>query len=207
MDFGDIKLRLERIYSSINKQTDTDINKHLQILFMINHPATGENTFDIKMDCYKQNKEPEIVNILMGTIDNIAKIKDHIINIIESRGENRQIIEDEINNSLDLSIITDLSNEDKHGYPLKKTNRSNLKPHIKNPRTELQLVGKASITTPAIIPGKGIVGDFETEGDVRIIVDADIMNEQNDKIANASVIIENAIKQWEEVIKNLKIIG
>ena len=37
-----------------------------------------------------------------------------------------------INGSRTLSLILDLWNQDKHGYPLKKTNRSKLNPQIVN---------------------------------------------------------------------------
>ena len=133
MDFNDIKTRLQRVYNSINAIYDTDIEGGINV-------EIRETSDGISMKTtFGRNDETEAQVKIISIIHNIANLKDNLKNRLRDLRLNPQLVEAEINNSLPLQLIADLSNQDKHGYPLERTQRSNKDPLIKNIKSGLQL--------------------------------------------------------------------
>jgi hypothetical protein len=74
---------------------------------------------------------------ILAVIHQIASAKDHVIKSAPS--SSRKVIEEEIDKSFELSLIIDLANQDKHGYPLKKYNRTHKNPILKDFYQSLEL--------------------------------------------------------------------
>jgi len=194
MNFNDVQSRLKRIYSSINARLDSEIGKHINI----------KNTNGWTMVSFdKENDESINLNNIMVIIDNLAKLKNHLINIIYSNKKptkgQTNIIEDTINNSLSLQLVMDLSNQDKHGSPLTKTNRSSKNPQIKNVRSSLRLTGHDG--QPSKFTMSPITGKINSEGDCKIVINADIMDECGKKIMDVDKLIDGATLEWEKTIE------
>ena len=62
-----------------------------------------------------------MINKIFIIFYNLASLKDNIKNCLEKKGLDKNLIEIEINNSLHLQVLIDIVNQEKHGYPLKKT--------------------------------------------------------------------------------------
>jgi len=191
MDFNDIKTRLERVYSSINARFDNNIEKHVKKHLI---HIKEENKVLIGVSFNKISKEVDDLNKIIMIIHNLANLKDHLKSIISGRDETPEVIEQEINNSFDLQLIIDLSNQEKHGYPLTRTNRSGKNPQIRNVNNVLQLTGSSSVRI-------SMNGKVESQGNVKVSIIADITDENGNKIVELDKLIGNAISKWEEVIK------
>ena len=198
MDFNDIELRLKRIYASIDRRFDSDIDRHVDISIT---DVNGSSNKFLEINFCKQNQGPSALNDIMTIIDNIAKLKDHLKNIMKSGNLNPDIVEKEIDGSLELSIIIDLANKDKHGDPLTKSNRSKRSPRIENLRSGLRVNGRGIYKTPAITLDGRITGQSEKEGDCRVVLSADIVDEQGNVLTNLDLLIDSAMKKWEELIE------
>lgn len=191
MDFNDIKSRLERLYASINARFDENIGKHINIT---NGTKDGRKFVRLTFD---KDSEGSLNKILL-IIHNLANLKDHLKKVLSSKGGNKEDIENEINDSLSLQLIIDLSNAEKHGYPTNRR-RSQLDPQIRRIRHSMAAKGKTafSITFPS--------GEYKAEGDCKIVIDADIVNEKEELIMGLDQLINSGLLKWEELIKKYDI--
>ncbi len=126
MDFNDLNSRLKRLSLALDKRYELDIKPQVNI----SRKVSG-NIHEVDFS-FGAMDETEMIERIFSVINNIAGLKDHLKNKLESIGKNPKLVEDMINGSRTLSLILDLWNQDKHGYPLKKTNRSKLNPQIVN---------------------------------------------------------------------------
>ena len=198
MDFNDITTRLKRIYSSIDARFDYDIDKHINI-----EKESTPTQKSIKVSFDKQTNESDALNKIVTVIDNLAKLKDHLKNRLSTNGGNPQVIENEINASFHLSIVLDLSNQDKHGYPLGRKKRSHKNPRIENVESAMQLTssqGQWSYFTM-----DPITGEYKTQGDCKVAIMADIVDDQGNKLMKIDELINGTLAQWERIIKKYNI--
>lgn len=126
MDFNDLNSRLERLSLALDKRYELDIKPQVNI----SRKVSGD-IHEIGFS-FGAMEETEMIERIFSVINNVASLKDHLKNKLESIGKDPKLVENMINNSKALSLILDLWNQDKHGYPLKKTNRSKLNPQIVN---------------------------------------------------------------------------
>jgi len=186
MDFNDLTLRLERTYASIGQATDCDILKYVHV----QRVSEGDNRYLITFDNGKN--EAEKANILFPIIEHLAKLKDHLKNML---GTNSGIVEDTINNNQYLQLIMDLSNAEKHGYPLTSSNRSNKKPKLINVINSLVIPPQEQI---------GInlkTGELVEWNNCYITIDGDVVDEYDVFICHIPQLLSSSTRAWENFIK------
>jgi hypothetical protein len=199
MDYNDIKTRLERVYSSIKSRFDNDVIKHQKVERNITETVAS---FKISFD--KGLNASDAENKIFTIIHNLANLKDNLKKSLYDSGGNEQDIENEINSSLHLQLILDLSNQDKHGYPLTKTKRSLKDPQIKNIAQSLSLgsSGPNSSSSYSINP---FTGQSTMSGDCKTVINAEIVDSSGNLIIHLDELINASIAKWEEVIKKYNI--
>lgn len=126
MDFNDLDSRLKRLDLALDKRYELDIRPQVNI----SRKISGD-VHEIGFS-FGAMGETEMVERIFSVINNIASLKDHLRNKLESIGKDPKLVESVIDDSKALCLVLDLWNQDKHGYPLKKTNRSKLNPQIVN---------------------------------------------------------------------------
>ena len=195
MEVNNITKRLERLYATIGQARDGEIEQY----FKMEKVDAPKNSFECLVTFNNGQTDAETTSAAIAIILHIANLKDHLKNIAGERGENPNLIEKEIDESLALKIVIDLSNAEKHGYPT-KTNRSGRHPTIQNIHHSID------------IPPQGEVGiNFTTgelinkSGDVTIIIDADIFSDDGELLFRFPALTREAIKKWEEVIEKFDI--
>lgn len=191
MDFNDIKSRLDRLHASVNSKIDPDIEKHMEV--KTSHGANFTLTtvnFDKAEIAEKENK-------IMLIIHNLANLKEHLKEMMTKRGEDKQKIEDEIKSNKSLQIAIDLANSEKHTYP-STSNRSGLNPKIGNIQSFLRLTASqpGEVTAFAMRPD----GSFQSHGNAGINIEADILDEHNNKLMSLDELISDSLAKWEEII-------
>lgn len=181
MHYNDINNRIERIYNSIQIKKEDGISEYLKFEHRTGHFVSNENELLIK---------------ILLIISNLSNLKDHLKNVIEQKGGNKQIIEDEIKNNLHLQLIIDINNAEKHGYPVTRK-RSHLDPKIVNLSSSLILVGdRNSLIT---IHKDGKIGK---QGDIPTKINADIFDKDDNKICSLDELVRQSVTAWERVIND-----
>lgn len=171
MDFNDISVRLKRLQSATSNLEYSDDGSSANISEILLGTAQG---FSIT---FGNQEEHEIANKVMAVIGLVSSLKDNLKNKCRQLGKNPKIVEDLINDNQSLSLIIDIYNSEKHGYPLTKPSRSGRNPKIK------ELFQAKDFTTGNIeIAGRVVDQDDEW------IIDLD------DMIPDAVKIIEDFIK-------------
>ena len=197
MDFNAIENRLQRIYDSINATYSDDKESHTKM-------EVNESILSIT---FERGTETENQVRIFAIIHNIANLKDNLKNKLKELGLDSGLVEKEIDNSLYLQLIADLSNQDKHGYPLTKTRRSGKDPLIENISTRLIMSSKEDGSDTASMSFKlDGTGVPIFEGNNKISVSADIVDASKNYICSFIIMVENAIKQWELFLKMHEII-
>lgn len=190
MDFNDLQLRLERIYTAIGDLTDWEIQKYVKIT-IVGDVDDPNKTAVISFDNGKS--ESELTNIVVVTIEHFAKLKDHLKKKLGSRD---QLVEDNINKSFELQLIMDLYNAEKHGYPLQRPDRSHKSPRIQNIKTVLT------------IPPQEVIGintrtrEVVVQGNCHIKVLAEIVDKNGVFICSLSQLVDTAMREWEHFIRD-----
>lgn len=199
MDINDIKSRMERLYLSVNQRFDTAIDKHAKIKHEVDRKHVK-----ISISFGEQNTAEEINQVLV-IISHIAKLKDHLKNLYESAGGNKQLLENEIESSDYLKLVIDLDNKEKHG-DLKRS-RSGKFPYLDDISRALTLrTGKQTQSTSSFTIDP-ITGEFKSEGNVAIAITANIKSSNGKIICSLDELIDKSIEKWEEIIKTYNLIS
>lgn len=187
--------RLKAIYASVNQQYSYGADA---LNTMYSKTDRDGNKFKTTISFYDPSDEPKVLNQINNIISNLANIKDCLKNKLEVRGDNPQVIEDEINNSLYLQLILDLSNQEKHGYPLTKTRRSQKDPLIHNVGRVLTVSNKPDNIRVERSDGAAVQN-------VMTQTTADITDSNGNLLCKLDDLIENALSSWESIIKKYHI--
>ena len=191
MNYNNVQNSLKKIYSSIGEQ------------FSYGHDALDTTHTEIKdnsvsISFFNPNDEPKVLNQINSVIANLANIKDCLKQKLKQRGDDPKIIENEINNSPYLQVILDLSNQEKHGYPLTRTRRSGKDPLIKNIGRSLSPSNKPDNIRYENSDGSALV-NFMAK------ITADITDSQGNILYRLDDLVENALNAWEQIIKKYSI--
>jgi len=103
--------RLHRIYAAVNETVEGDLAKFPPKVI------SDEKGFLIYQDFLGGLSNPQISNLAYGLAHNIANLHDHLKRWARRNGHDPKRVDHAFENSEDLKVLKDLSNNDKHGYP------------------------------------------------------------------------------------------
>jgi hypothetical protein len=188
MDFNNISERLNRLYSSLGEIRDTNWQSKVNW-----GPGDGPDISFGSQDVHEN--EQKIFNVIHG----IANFKDNLKNKLSSLALSPKLVETEIDNSIYLQLIADLSNQDKHGYPLTKTRRSGKDPLLANVQSALRIqeieIGSIML---AVNFETGVLSIPGSQG--TIIINGDIVDGNSTLVCDIDSMLDNAIMTWETFI-------
>jgi len=192
MDYNDVRSRLKRLYLSIDLRYESDVLQHMQT--KIEKKEAGK--FTIEIDFNAKHDEDETINRINAIIAGLANLKDHLKTKLRQRGGNPQEIETEIDNELPLQLVIDLNNQEKHGYPLKKSNRSKKNPKIIN-------IAKALSPRPGV-PATAFIRDPITGAgytdNMAIVITADVIDGKGNLLLSLNDLIDKSLDTWEKIV-------
>lgn len=191
MDYNNVQTRLEKIYSSVGEQFS-----YGHTALDLAHTEVKDNS--ISFSFFNPDDKSKVLNQINSVVANLANIKDCLKKKLEQRGDDPKIIENKINNSQYLQIILDLSNQEKHGYPLTKTRRSDKDPLIKNIGRALSPSNKPDNVRYEKSDGSAIMN-------VMVKITADITDSQGNLLYRLDELVENSLNFWEQIIKKYNI--
>ena len=194
MNYDNAQHRLRLIYASIKQKHDYGI----AAIERVNTRIEGEKIRTVTISFFNKNEEPEVLNQINNVISNLSNLKDCLKNILKKKGKDGKIIEKEIDNSIYLQLVIALSNQEKHGYPL-KNRRSKKDPQIKNINRGFTASDRADNLLVKKSDGSSMKNCM-----VKII--ADITDNNGNFLYRLDDLVENALSDWEKIIKKYNII-
>ena len=191
MDYNDISSRLKKTLSSLNARFNDEVAVY------VTHMQNEEGSF-FSMKAGNDDYETTINKIFI-ILYNLLSLKDNSKNCLKNKGINPQIIEDEINNSIHLQVLIDIVNQEKHGYPLKRSNRSNKNPLIKYASQSIAVRSSPESNSSAAIfyneNGLNIVGDSKME------LSAMIFDDKNNFLFMFDELVDTCFEKFEQISK------
>lgn len=194
--------KLNRIYASIGIIKEDNINK-VKPKFI-----KEDNQLTITFDFMGDMSDADIVNNAQLLIHNIASLKYHLIRLFRKNQYDDKVIIDTFSNSLELKIIEDLWNNDKHGYPPRNGGHTGISPKLENIVRVLQMR-----TNPEKGASLGIFINMQGEiqktgsGAHAVIITGDIMDANGIKIGDLYEMALNAVLTWEDLLSHYNIIS
>lgn len=105
-----------------------------------------------------------------------------------------------INSSKSLSLILDLWNQDKHGYPLKKTNRSKLNPQIINVDQGLVISNSSSKESVSFTITKDSAS-YSASDNAAVAISGDVVDGSGEFIVSVENMFRYAVTDLENFLK------
>ena len=166
----------------------------------IDIPGLG---FYRKLDFGQGQTPARLSNTASLLVSNIASLKDHLKvwcrkNSKEFKGEQL------INSNRSVALVHDLWNIDKH-VELDKPPRSGTRPKLQNLSQNLQLSTGTEANSSVMFQWDPRTGKMESrvtgDGKAALVIDADVIDEDGNKIGMFATLCEAAATEWENALK------
>ncbi|MHC4795220.1 MAG: hypothetical protein ACYTF1_01130 [Planctomycetota bacterium] len=129
--------RINRIYAAIGAIEEDNPDK------LRANVVQTEKIKGVFQDFRGSFSDDDFSNYAHTVIHNIANMRDHLRRWAAHNGHDKTKVDQTVDNSLDLQIIKDLSNNDKHGYPPRDGGHSGKCPQIVDINRVMQLQTQA----------------------------------------------------------------
>ena len=197
---NDLILRVQRIYSAIGETEETNITKFSPKIINDGHKI------GLEQDWSGGLSEADLTNVAHSLIHNIANIHDHLRKWAACNGKDENLIEDIFNSSQALKVITDLSNNDKHGYPPRNGGYSGKSPRIDKVIRFLRMTTKEERESfmRLTFTSDG-VPEITGDGTAKVIISGDILDRDGNNIGDLYNTALESVKVWESVLSKFGI--
>ena len=184
--------RISRIYASIDTSEEYDPNK-LKATFI-----QTKKHVDMLQDFRSGLSDAELSNQAHSLINNIAHLHYNLSRWAAHNGQDKTKVDQTVDNCLELQIIMDLSNNEKHGYPPRHGGRSGRCPKLIEITRVMKLQTQAKKGSKiAMILGADGVPKIIGDGTAKAVVDGDVVDNNNNHIGYLYDIAQKAVEAWE----------
>ena len=190
--------RIRRIYEAIGASVDTDGRGYASEIAYV-----GDGQFESRVRFSNDSNQAQLQNIVFTTVHNVANLKDHLKTWARSNNKDPEAIKRAVDGSLELRVVLDLSNLDKHG-PLRQgdSGYSDLRPRLTEFRQALTLVpeGRGYRTSGSVIVSPfGEPPQVQFDGTC-VQVMADIVDQSGKCIGEIMSYARSAVHAWETLL-------
>lgn len=145
--------------------------------------------------------DDDLSNQAHSVIHNIANLRDHLRRWASRHGQDKNKVDEAIDDCPELQLIRDLSNNDKHGYPPRDGGHSGRSPQLVAIDRIMRLQTQAKKgSTIAMTVGADGVPKFIGDGTAKAVVTGDVVDNNNEKIGDLYDIVNKAVKAWEVLL-------
>lgn len=138
MSLESLLTKIQRLHAAVGRATEFDISKFPPTIVQ---DARGLVSFHQNFS--GDLSQADLLNLAYQIIRSIADLKDHLRAFARSHHHDPNDVEQTIDNCLDLALMIDLANADKHsGLPRLSEQRSKRSPKLVDVKRVLQLVLK-----------------------------------------------------------------
>jgi hypothetical protein len=197
-----IRERIRRNYAAIGAIEESDPQK-LKATFI-----QTEKFNAVLQDFRGGYSDDELSNQAHMVIHNIANMRDHLRRWAAQHGQDTAKVDQTIDNCLELQIIQDLSNNDKHGYPPRDGGRSGKCPQLIEINRVMRLKTQAKKGSMiAMTIGVNGIPKFIGDGSAKAVVTGDVVDKSMNRIGDLYEIANRAIAAWERLLMEFQLIG
>ena len=196
-----ISERISRIYAAIGAVEEADLNKLKSTCIQT------EKMKALLQDFSTGLSEDKLSNRVHTVIHNIANLCDHLRRWAARNCQDKKKVDQTIDNCLDLQIVQDLSNNDKHGYPPRDGGLSGKSPQMIeiNCVIRLQTQAKKGSMVAMRIGTDGVLKVFG-DGSAKAVVTGEVVDNARNRIGDLYEIANKAVEAWERLLVDFGLI-
>lgn len=187
--------RISRIYAAIGHIEENDPKK-LRAKFI------QTNKVNIFVQDFRGDfSDEDLCNYAHTVIHNIANLQDHLKRWAKSNHHNKTKVDETFKDSLDLKIVKDLSNNDKHGYPPRDNGYSGKCPKLININRvmKMQTQPKTGSTVVMTLRADGTPKIFG-DSTAKAIITGDVVDKTSKLIGELHDIAIKALEAWRKLL-------
>ena len=190
-----IRQRISRIYAAIGAIEEADPQKLKATVIQT------EKISAVFQDFRGGFSDDELSNQAHTVIHNIANLRDNLRRWAASKGHDKNKVDTAVENSFELQVIQDLSNNDKHGYPLRDGGHSKRSPHLIEINRVMCLQTQAKKGSMiAMTCGADGVPRFLGDGTAKAVVTGDVVDNANGRVGDLYEIAIKGVEAWERLL-------
>jgi hypothetical protein len=145
--------------------------------------------------------EHDIALAVQSVIHNIASLYDHLKKWARANGKDETQVESTFRGSLDLKIVRDLWDRDKHGGDLRNGGYSHKAPRLADIRRMMKLTTQAKVGSFVTMTfGPGGVPQIGGDGSAKAIMTADVLDKDGQKLGDLFETEERSVEAWESLL-------
>lgn len=196
---GSVIKRVQRIYAALDQTATGEL---ASVLPLVQKDSEG---VVVRQDFTGGLSKPELSNLLHSLLHNIVNLKDHARKACRKAGIDPGSIDDVVDSESFL-LLTDLSNNDKHGYPPRDGGHSGKSPQILKVDRILRVTttGEAGSVTVLSFGSGGL--DQSGHGSSQVVITADILDSDGNKVGDVFEACVDALELWETRLKELDLL-
>lgn len=192
---NDILTRISRIYAAIDVIEEDDPRKLKGNVFQTDKVKVVFQDFRDGLSDDDLSNQAHIV------IYNVANMSDHLRRWAAHNGHDKTKVDQAFNGSLELQIVKDLSNNDRHPYPPRDGGHSKRSPKLVEINRVMQLQTQAKKGSMiAMTIGAGGVPKFIGDGTAKAVVTGNVVDKDGNRIGDLYEIVNKAVKAWEALL-------
>lgn len=184
------------MYAALGETVEEDVSTFKPKV--IRHETTTEFFQDFRGGL----TEEQIVNVAHTAIHNIANLSDHLRQWAKRNSLDQTRVGETIANSLDLKVIIDLSNVDKHGYPPRDRGLSGKALRLVDVNRVMRISsgsephsGAFVVMTPTPLP------HVHGSGSVDVVVTGRVIDDSDNLVGELQDFMNNAVAAWEALLQ------
>lgn len=187
--------RISRMYAAIGSIEEDDPTKM---------KATVIQTEKIKavfQDFRGGFSDDDLFNQAHSVIYNVANLRNHLPRWASHHDQDKNKVAQAFDDCLELQLVVDLSNNDRHGYPPRNRGCSGKCPRLIeiNRVMRLQTQAKKGSMIGMTI-GAGGVPKFFGDGTAKAVVTGDVVDNDGNRIGDLYGIVSKAVEAWESLL-------
>jgi hypothetical protein len=191
--------RILRMYAAIGDTAEVDISKFRP------HLGRSEKCVFVCQDFRGSLSDEQISNLAHSAISNLANLRGHLRRWARLHGHDPNKINEAVKKSIELQVIIDLSNVDKHGYPPRDGGCSKRSPKLTEVNRVMELsIGcqpDSSSVSFALTP-KPVV-QVVGSGAATVVVSGRIVDKAGSYLGDLHAFLTKGTAAWEHLVAQL----
>lgn len=197
-----ISQRISRIYAAIGAIEEADPQKLKATVIQT------EKVYAVFQDFRSGYSDVDLSNQAHTVIHNIANLRDNLRRWAANNGHDKNKVDTAVNNSFELQVIQDLSNNDKHGYPPRDGGLSKKSPKLIEINRVMRLQTQATKgSMVAMTLGRGGIPQFHGDGTAKAVVTGDVVDSVNGRVGDLYEITIKAVEAWEGLLADFGLVA
>ena len=197
MSLESLLTKIQRLHSAVGSATELDISK-----FPPTVVQDAGGLVSVHQDFNGGLTQADLLNLAYQVIRSIADLKDHLRACARTHHHDLADVERTIDGCLDLALMIDLANSDKHsGMPRLADQRSKRSPRLVEVKRVMQVVLRNA--QPGTVFGLRLTPQGAIPagpGAASVVVTGDIIDDKGTSIRVLPHAQQTAIEAWEQLL-------